>query len=169
MVDGVLQKIAYNDLIIASALIIGSVIMVLAEKSYGRGKKCLGVESLSVMQSLSIGLWQCLSFIPGMSRSMVTIVGGYRTGLCRVDAAEYSFLLGAMTLTAATGYKLLKDFSAIAACFSARTFFIGIGIAFTASLFAVKFLVAVISRRGLAPFALYRIPLAIFIVISAYA
>jgi undecaprenyl-diphosphatase len=117
MLDGVIP--------IAIALIFGSLIMFSAEKTYmkksakGHGR----IENLTLRKSLTIGLWQCLSFIPRMSRSMTTIVGGYKCGPCRSAAAEYIFLLGFITLGAATAYKFVKDFDAIFLYFSAKTLF----------------------------------------------
>jgi undecaprenyl-diphosphatase len=165
-VDGWLQGTLYGKIPIAAALMAGAVIMLAVERSHAAKlrKSAKTIDTISAMDSLSIGLWQCLSFVPGMSRSMATIVGGYRRGLRRSEAAEYSFLLGVVTLSAATMYKLVKDFDVIALCFSAVTFSLGIVVAFIASIAAIKVFVAFIGRHGMAPFALYRAILAVAIV-----
>ena len=59
-------------------------------------------------RALKIGFWQCIAMIPGVSRSMATIVGGMSTKLTRKNAAEFSFFLAVPTMAAAGGYKLLK-------------------------------------------------------------
>ncbi|MDR1401480.1 MAG: undecaprenyl-diphosphate phosphatase [Puniceicoccales bacterium] len=167
-IDGWLQKIAYNANAIAISLVIGGVIIFIAERHYGREKLTWGssgrtIENLTSTQSLAIGLWQCLAFIPGMSRSMTSIVGGYGCGLGRAAAAEYSFLLGVLTLTAAAGYKFTKDFNVIFAYFGIKLFCLGIFAAFIASIVAIKIFVTFIARHGMLFFAPYRIILAIII------
>jgi undecaprenyl-diphosphatase len=166
LIDGWLQKLSYNEITVATALVVGAVIMFFAEQAYGKrfpdgaAKVHATMENLTTKQSFSIGLWQCLSFIPGMSRSMATIVGGYRCGLRRSEAAEYSFLLGSVVLSAAAVYKFFKNLDIIFLCFSVKAFSLGIFVAFASSLVAIKLLIALISRHGMAFFAWYRIILA---------
>ncbi|MDR3144543.1 MAG: undecaprenyl-diphosphate phosphatase [Puniceicoccales bacterium] len=168
--DGILQRTLYNVTVVSIALAIGAIIMLFAESAYGRrssknfAKRYDTVESLSVRQSFHIGLWQCLSLIPGISRSMTTVVGGYRSGLRRADAAEYSFLLGCVMCSAAVAYKFAKDFDIMLLCLSAKTFFAGILIAFFASAVAIRLFIAFISHYGIAIFAWYRIFLAVTVI-----
>jgi undecaprenyl-diphosphatase len=165
-VDGWLQKFSYNEIVTAVALVAGGVIMLFAERTYckkfprGAATIYASMDNLTPKQSLAIGFWQCLSFIPGISRSMTTIVGGYRCGLRRSEAAEYSFLLGCIVLSAATTYKLAKDFDIIFLCFSAKTFLFGIFAAFLSSVAAIRFFISIISRHGISIFAWYRMILA---------
>ncbi|MDR1414007.1 MAG: undecaprenyl-diphosphate phosphatase [Puniceicoccales bacterium] len=170
LIDGWLQKIAYSITVIASSLAIGALIIFFAERRYNgklftaeTEKICGTIENLTSGQSFAIGLWQCLAFIPGMSRSMATIVGGYGCGLRRTAAAEYSFLLGVLTLAAAAGYKFIKDFDAIFTCFGINLFCLGILVAFLTSLIAIKIFITFIGRHGILLFAFYRIILAIII------
>ncbi|MDR2776924.1 MAG: undecaprenyl-diphosphate phosphatase [Puniceicoccales bacterium] len=163
-------KILYHALPVAIALIIGGIIMIRVEKSYrkrwmrGYGR----IDNLTFAKSFFIGLWQCLAFIPGTSRSMATIVGGYRCGLRRSEAAEYSFLLGFVTLSAATIYEFVKFFDIIFLYFSVKTFLLGISIACLSSMVAIKFLISFIARNGMMIFAWYRIILAIFVLCSFF-
>ncbi|MDR2737658.1 MAG: undecaprenyl-diphosphate phosphatase [Puniceicoccales bacterium] len=169
LIDGWLQKLSYNEITVAAALVVGGVIMLFAERAYdrkfpkGAAKIYATMESLTTKQSLTIGLWQCLAFIPGMSRSMTTIVGGYRCGLRRSEAAEYSFLLGSIVLSAATVYKFIKDFDVIFLCFTLKTFLLGIFTAFVTSLATIKLFTVLIARHGTSIFAWYRIILAAII------
>ncbi|MDR1232782.1 MAG: undecaprenyl-diphosphate phosphatase [Puniceicoccales bacterium] len=158
-------KVLYHALPVAIALIIGGIVMLRIEKSYhkrlmkGYGK----IDNLTFTKSFFIGLWQCLAFIPGTSRAMTTIIGGYQCGLRRSEAAEYSFLLGFVTLSAATAYEFVKDFDIIFLHFSPRTFLLGISVACLSSMVAIKFLISFIARNGMIVFAWYRIILAIFV------
>ncbi|MDR1891162.1 MAG: undecaprenyl-diphosphate phosphatase [Puniceicoccales bacterium] len=169
-ISGWLQRTLYHALPVAIALIIGSIIMIRIEKSYNKKRvKSYGkIDNLTFAKSFSIGLWQCLAFIPGTSRSMATIVGGYQCGLRRSEAAEYSFLLGFVTLSAATTYELVKDFNVIFSYFSVKTFLLGIIVACISSMVAIKFLISFISRNGMVIFAWYRIVLAILVFCSFF-
>ncbi len=156
--DGSLQNILYTPKYIALALILGASLMLFAEKKYKNIFKIQAdVDTLSFKTCIKIGLWQCLALIPGMSRSMLTIVGGYFCGLKKVIAVEYSFLLGLVTLTATTFFKLIKDYNLIFQYFDIQTFFLGIFVAFIFSMLAIKFLLTYISKHSLCIFVWYRL------------
>jgi undecaprenyl-diphosphatase len=94
---------------------------------------------------------------PGTSRSFVTILAGLLVGLSLAAAVEFSFLLGLLTLTAATAYSLLKDGSVMFDTYGTVAPLIGIVVAAVAAFFAVKFMVAALNKGGLAPYGFYRI------------
>lgn len=140
----------------------GAVLILWAER-YRRRRAARGdapVTELSAGQSLNVGLLQCAALWPGTSRSMTTIVGGYFAGLDPRRAAEFSFLLGFVTLTAATGFKSLQSGSAMIQVFGWSHVLLGCVVAAVAAALAVRFLVGWLSRHGMAAFAYYRLAMA---------
>ncbi len=147
------------------ALVSGAVLMMAAE----RWRKQQPASSLSrvdpadltIKQSLGIGLMQCLALWPGMSRSMVTMVGGYFSGLSPAHSAEFSFLVGLPILTGAALLKSYKAGPAMIEVFGISPILLGSLVAALSAAIAVKFLVSYLARHGLAVFAIYRIALAL--------
>ena len=172
LIADIIEEYLFNPLSVCIALVAGAFLMLVTESwrkltqphTSGPGPD---LHELSVKQSLMIGLLQCVSMWPGTSRSMMTIVGGYFAGLRPARAAEFSFLLGLITLSAASGYKALTAGKALLTLNVGPLLF-GILIATIAAAFAVKFLVSILTRYGLAPFAYYRILLATAIVLFFY-
>lgn len=115
---------------------------------------------LTTRQALNIGLLQCVAMWPGTSRSMMTIIGGYLSGLDPRRSAEFSFLLGLVTLTAASVYKGYKSGTAMIDVFGWPNIALGCVVAAVTAALAVKFLVGWLSRHGMALFAWYRLGLA---------
>lgn len=146
------------------ALVAGAILMLWAERwreaRTGIGRAKGDAADLPPRKALAIGLAQCLAMWPGTSRSMVTIVGGYLAGLSPAKAAEFSFLVGLPTLGGAAFYKSLKTGPAMIEVFGWTNVLLGAGIAALSAALAVKFLVHVLSRYGLAFFAYYRLALA---------
>ena len=159
-----------NILAVAGALIVGAIVMLIVERWRHHGKKGAvppedgpGLTELTLGKSMMIGFFQCFAMWPGTSRSMATIVGGYLAGLSPAHAAEFSFLLGLITLTAASGYKFVSDGSEMLGALNIGPVLIGCIVAFISAALAVKWLVGYLSKHGLALFAWYRIALAIII------
>src|SRR2546425_596282 len=117
------------------------------------------VDGLGYRQALVIGLFQCLALWPGVSRSGATIVGGLLCGLERRTAAHYSFLAAVPVMAAATLYDLMKSWSHLGAQ-DIAPFAVGFIVAFLSAYAAMRWLVALLGRFTLRPFAWYRILIA---------
>ena len=147
---------------VAAALVVGAAVMLAAERwRNSRAPATLKTGAdLSAGQALGIGFAQCLALWPGMSRAMVTIVGGYACGLAPARAAEFSFLVGLPVLAGAALYKGVRTGPAMVAGLGWTPVLVGGIAAALAAAIAVRFLLRHLSRHGLTAFALYRIALA---------
>ena len=149
-------------------LIAGSLLMFVAD-GWGRWleQRQIHNHELTPAGAAGIGFLQCLSMWPGTSRPMMTIVGGYLVGLPPGPAAGFSFLLGFVTLSAATIYKSYKSGSLIIEIFGWQNVILGIVVAAITASISVRFFIKLLLHRGLAPFAWYRLALAAVLLMSA--
>ena len=118
------------------------------------------LEQLTVRMALMVGFAQCIAMWPGVSRSLITIVGGVLVGLSLPAAVELSFLLGVITLTAATAYDALKHGPEMLATYGATPLLIGFGAAWLSAVLAVKWMVGYLKSHGMEIFGWYRVALA---------
>lgn len=148
----------FSSATVAAALAVGAVWILAVEWFSPRVKK-EGVDSITWKEALAVGLFQCFSLWPGMSRSASTILGGMMSGLERKTATEYSFFAAVPIMIAATFFDLYKSYK----YFTASNFVmlaIGFVVSFIFAWLAVKFFINFLSRHTLVPFAWYRLILA---------
>ena len=147
----------FNPYVVGVALVIGGIILVLIDKKVvARESKVLDLDSISYKNSFLIGLIQCISMIPGVSRAAATIIGGVFNGLDKKQATEFSFLLAVPTMFAATGYDLIKT----PIKFTSHEYLllaIGLLIAFVSAWAAVKVFIKLVENYGFQYFGYYRI------------
>ena len=143
--------------VVGWALILGGVVLWLVDRHPAGEHQIEEPPVLTFRQAWWIGLAQCLSLIPGVSRSGATIVGGLLVGLSRRRATEFSFFLSIPTLGGATAYKLVKEFDTLVHVASIGSLAVGTAVAFVTSLVAVGWLLRYVSGHNFRGFAVYRV------------
>ncbi len=152
--------IPFSIEVVALALIAGGLVILFAEAHLPRRAATPDeVLRMSWRQALVVGLCQCVALIPGTSRSLSTILGGRWAGLSSAAATEFSFLVGLAILTAASLYKAYALGPALLQVYPATGAGVGLLIAAVTAFLSVKWMVGFIMRRGMGPFAWYRIAL----------
>lgn len=144
----------------------GAVILVVVAIRRRRGQQPdqgFSISELTWQGALIIGLIQCVAMWPGTSRSLVTILGGVLVGMSLPAAVEFSFLLGAVTLTAATAYEGVKQGPAMFQAYGAVDLVLGFLFAWLAATLAVKWMIGYLNTHSMAIFGYYRIALAILV------
>jgi len=152
--------------IVAAWFVGGVAILVVSAARRQRGiapTAGLSLEGLTLKMSVFIGVAQCLAMWPGVSRSLITIVGGVLAGLSIPAAVEFSFLLGVITLGAATAKDLLDSGTTMIAAYGWPAIAVGFIAAWVSAVLAVKWMVSYLQSHGMAIFGWYRIILAIAI------
>ena len=144
--------------IVAVALIVGGV-AILAIERLVRKTDIVGVAEIPLGRVIGIGFIQCLSMIPGVSRSGATILGALSLGVERRTAAEFSFFLAVPTMLGASSLELIRNSDEIARGIGASFAEIAIGfvISFVVAVIVIRAFVHFVSRHGFGPFAWYRI------------
>jgi undecaprenyl-diphosphatase len=157
-----------NDILTALSLFVGGIVLIAFEK-YFKTQKSIMASALTPKDAVTIGLFQAISIIPGVSRSAASILGGMISGLSRKDAVEFSFLLALPTMLAATGLDVLKNYEVILAG-NLGILLLGSVIAFVTAWISVKKFLSYVSNKSLANFGVYRIIVALlfflFVVVS---
>ena len=152
-IDEMLESVT----VVAVMLVIGGVVMLFVDKWFN---KTTPDQTMTLKRAFNVGLFQCIAMIPGVSRSMATIVGGMAQKLTRKDAAEFSFFLAVPTMFAATGYKVLKlflDGGSEILVNNMPALIIGNVVAFVVALLAIKFFISFVTKYGFKAFGWYRI------------
>ena len=152
-IDALLESVV----VVAVMLVIGGIFMLFCDRIFSKSDKDF---KMTVKKAFNIGLFQCIAMIPGVSRSMATIVGGMAQKMTRKDAAEFSFFLAVPTMFAATGYKVLKlflDGGTEVLMNNMSALIIGNVVAFVVALLAIKFFISFVTKYGFKAFGWYRI------------
>ena len=158
LLDHFCQDMLNRPIIIAIALMVMGVVLYFVDKN---SKNKVKYEEMTLKQTFLIGLSQCLAFIPGVSRSGITMTTGRAMGVDRESVARYSFMLSAPIVFAATIFKI-KDF-----VFSIP-FFVGILASFIVGIIVIKWLLNYLKKGSFKAFAIYRVIFGIIIIIFTF-
>jgi undecaprenyl-diphosphatase len=156
------DELFFRPSVIAAALILGGFVIIAVERMHLE-VKFDEAESIKPLTALKIGAVQCLAFIPGVSRSGASIIGARLMGVGQKAAAEFSFFVAIPTMIGATAYDLYKSRDQLSTD-GATMIAIGFVVSFLSALAIIKPFLGFVSRRGLVPFAWYRIALGLFII-----
>ena len=164
LLDDWMDEHLHNAVVVSVALIVYGVAFILVERhNKNKEPKVSDVHDIGIHTALIIGLSQCLSLIPGTSRSGSTILGGILVGVSRGAAAEFSFFMAIPTMLGASAIKLLKFFLS-GVGFTAMDILIlvvGCLVSFLVSLLVIQGLMAYVRRHSFSAFGVYRILLGV--------
>lgn len=163
--SGLLDWLLDSIWAVAIMLVVGGLFMLFCDKIFNKGRE---ENKVNEKRAFNIGLWQCLSVIPGTSRSMATIVGGMANGLTRKRAAEYSFFLAVPTMAGATLLDLLDILKEDATWVNTHDLImlaVGCVVSFVVALLAMKWFVSFLTKYGFKVFGWYRIIIGIIIIV----
>lgn len=168
LLNSFIEHLLGSITVVAVMLVVGGVFMLFCDKWFNKGSD---TNPLTEKRAFTIGLCQCLAMIPGVSRSMATIVGGMANGLTRKRAAEFSFFLAVPTMLAATCLEVFKmilhgEFSGMSD--NILTLLIGCVVAFVVAILAMKWFVSFLTKYGFKLFGWYRIIVGLVILFLLY-
>lgn len=155
---GLIDRFLESVEVVAVMLVVGGIFMLFCDKLFNKGSEDV---KLTDHKAFNIGLFQCIAMIPGVSRSMATIVGGMTQNLSRRKAAEFSFFLAVPTMAAATGLDVLEVLFDGEVNWATPSnlwlLLLGCVVAFIVALLAMKWFVAFLTKYGFKAFGWYRI------------
>lgn len=163
--SGLLDWLLDSVLVVAVMLVVGGIFMLFCDRLFNKGSDD---NKVTEKRAFNIGLYQCISVIPGVSRSMATIVGGMTQGLTRKRAAEFSFFLAVPTMAGATLLDLLdlmKEETSWATAHNITMLILGCVVSFVVALLAMKWFVAFLTKYGFKAFGIYRIVVGSIIIV----
>jgi len=146
---------------IAAAWLIGGLAILVLVRTGALDRVGVELHRITLLQAIVIGLGQAIALWPGVSRSLVTIVVAVLAGLSLAAAVEFSFLLGLVTLTAATALTAMSDGELLLDTFGLVTPVVGLVVAFAAAIVSVRWMVSWLQSRGLGAFGFYRIAIGV--------
>jgi undecaprenyl-diphosphatase len=149
---------------VAIAFVLGGIFMIVASRvQQDTEPRTTALSDMTLGQAAKVGLGQCFALIPGMSRSMCTILAGRFAGLSMPVAAEFSFLVGLPTLGAATVYEGWKARHVLMDQIGGLNLVVGLVTSFLVAWAVIAVFIRYLSRRGLEPFGYYRIAAAVVV------
>ena len=156
--NDLIDKMLESVMVVAVMLVLGGILMLFVDKWFNHPSED---QTMDWKRALKIGFFQCISMIPGVSRSMATIVGGMTTKLTRKKAAEFSFFLAVPTMAGASGLKMVKMLTEPGGMDMLRenaiTLIIGCVVAFIVAMAAIRFFIDFLTKYGFKAFGYYRI------------
>lgn len=161
---GFIKRVLFSSNTVVIGLIVGSIIMILVERFFTLNPSSQSIDDITYRQALIIGLAQCFSLWPGTSRSGSTIVGGLLSGLSYECSARFSFIIAVPVMLAAVSYDLLKSYATLSVM-DFQLILTGLIVSFIVALFAIQTFIACLTKFKLFPFAIYRIILALIVII----
>ncbi len=168
LLDDWMDAHLYNYIVVAITLILYGVAFIYVEKrNDGLTPKVKGVHGIDLKTAMLIGCFQCLSLIPGTSRSGATILGGIFLGVSRAAASEFSFFLAIPTMLGASALKLVKFlFSGVGITFmEVCILLVGCVVAFAVSVVVIRSLMQYVKKNSFAVFGIYRIALGVLVLL----
>lgn len=165
LLNDIIDVYLSTPLVIATTLIVYGVVFIVMENANRKRRAVISsIRMMSLRTAFFIGIFQCLSLIPGTSRSGATIIGAMLLGCTRSNAAEYSFFLGIPVMFGASLLKILKA----GFIFTGEQYFIlilGTLTSFIVAVFSIRFLLRYIKRHNFKAFGYYRIVLGVLVLI----
>lgn len=169
--DDWIQEHLFNPVVVACTLFFGALWMIYAENKLRKGKMTsLEDITISPKQALTVGLFQVLSMVPGMSRSASTIIGGWACGLPTVAAAEYSFFLAIPVMMGQALIHILKMLKMPTPLTSLEwtSLGVGFGVSFIVALLVIGSFLTFLKKKPMRYFAVYRIVFAFIVLIAGF-
>lgn len=165
-----IEELLESPLTVSISLILGGIILLFIDSFFSNNSAKSTEPEITYKNGFVIGVWQCISMIPGVSRSAASIIGGMQQKLSRGLAAEFSFFLAVPTMAAATGYSLiLKNWGAEGEAKvkgyellmqnndNLMLFGVGTVVSFVVAMVAIKSFISFLQKYGFKVFGIYRI------------
>jgi undecaprenyl-diphosphatase len=156
-IDSLLESVY----VVAVMLILGGIVLLFVDKWFNKVSED---QEITPKKAITIGFFQVIAMIPGVSRSAATIIGGMTQKLSRKNAAEFSFFLAVPTMFAAAGYKLVKNYTVFTTDHISLLVF-GNVVSFIVALIAIKSFITFLTKHGFKIFGYYRIIIGLIIII----
>lgn len=162
-----IDELLENVTVVAVTLLLGGIILLFIDKLF---QDRIREKIISYKEAFVIGIFQCISMIPGVSRSAATIIGGMVMGLTRSQAAEFSFFLAVPTMFAASVKELFDYYQKGIVITSNQISLLVVGnvVAFIVALIAIKGFISFLKRKGFKIFGYYRIIVGLALLILIY-